>query len=336
MKIAFVLYPEAIISGNSNGIKSQAKSWKKGLENLRHEVVEINVWENYNWKSFDIIHIFGTGLWVHSFVKSLYVKNQNIVFSPIIDTIQSPLKYKISTFIGFKKMRLWSPTYTLKQTLPLVKGVFVRSDYERIFLEKSMSYSKDKIYKVMLPYELDSNESFQEIKENFCLHISSIYQERKNVVRLIKAAKKYKFNLVLAGAKGTDKQFQKIEQEIKDSQNISVLGFISEDEMIDLYKRAKVFALPSISEGVGIVALNAANFGCDIVITNIGGPKEYYSNLAEIVDPFNVDAIGKSVNSLLKNKTYQPQLKKNINSKFSNSSTSLNLENAYLKILEYN
>ena len=329
MKIAYVLYPNAVLSGDSNGIKSQAKIWKKGLVKLGHDVFEVNSWNNYNWQNFDIIHVFGTGLWVNSFVKGLFEKNKNIVFSPIIDTVQSPFKYKLSTFLGIEKLRLWSPTYALKKTLPYVKGVFVRSDYESVFFEKSMSFSKNKIYKVMLPYELDSNKSFQEIKENFCLHISSIYHDRKNVLRLIKAAKKFNFKLVLAGSKGTDKQFQKIKEEIKDSENITVLGFITEDEMIDLYKKAKVFALPSISEGVGIVALNAANFGCDIVITNIGGPKEYYYNLAKIVNPYSVDDIGLAVKELLNGKTYQPKLKKIIRSEFSNSRIARDISNIY-------
>lgn len=133
MKIGFLLGQEAILSGNSNGIKSQAKTWKKGLELNGHNVLELNAWGNYNWSSFDIIHVFGTGFWLHSLVKGIYIKNKNIVISSIIDSIESPFKYKFSTFVGFEKLRLWSPTYTLKKTLPYVKGVFVRSKYESIF-----------------------------------------------------------------------------------------------------------------------------------------------------------------------------------------------------------
>lgn len=46
-------------------------------------------------------------------------------------------------------------------------------------------------------------------------------------------------------------------------------------------------------EGVGIVAVDAAIYGCEIVITNIGGPKEYYDNMAYTVNPYNIDDIGK-------------------------------------------
>jgi glycosyltransferase involved in cell wall biosynthesis len=332
MKIAYIIYPGAVISGNSNGIKSQARTWGSGLSKLGHNLVEVNPWGNYLWKEFDLIHVFGTGLWVHSFIKSLFIKNKNIVFSPIIDTIQTPFKYKISTYLGLEKLRLWSPTYTLKKTLPYVKGVFVRSDYEALFLKESMGFSKDKIHKVMLPFDSICEDTNQLVKENFCLHISSIYQDRKNVVRLIKAAKKYNFNLILAGSKGTAEEFLPLKREIGNLENIKVLGFISEEEKIDLYKRAKVFALPSISEGVGIVALDAANYGCDIVITNIGGPKEYYNNMAEIVNPFDIDAIGTSIKKLLQGKSYQPKLKEYVVSNFNKKSISTKLEREYLNI----
>ena len=68
MKIGFFLVEIAIISGNSNGIKSQARAWAKGLKSRGHIVEELNVWGNYDWKTFDIIHVFGTGVWLHNFV----------------------------------------------------------------------------------------------------------------------------------------------------------------------------------------------------------------------------------------------------------------------------
>lgn len=335
MKIAFVLYPEAIISGDSNGIKSQAKSWGKGLQGLGHDVVEINVWGNYNWKSFDVIHVFGTGLWLYSFVKHLRNKNENIVLSPIIDSTQSKFKYKLSTFFGFKKIRLWSPSYMLKKTLPLVKFVYARSHYEKDFFSKSMKYNENNIRLIPLSYDNDlciSTNRKTVKKEDFCLHISSIYQERKNVIRLIAAAKKYKFQLVLAGAKGTEEQFKPIKEAIGDAKNISVLGFISEEKMIALFNRAKVFALPSICEGVGIVALNAGYFGCEIVITNIGGPKEYFNGFAENVNPFSTNQIGKAILKSIQKKDSK-DLEKFIKQNNNTNVLAKRLEKSYLEIL---
>ena len=45
------------------------------------------------------------------------------------------------------------------------------------------------------------------------------------------------------------------------AKNIEYVGTLSEDSLKDYYRRAKVFALPSYSEGVGMVAMEATDYG---------------------------------------------------------------------------
>jgi glycosyltransferase involved in cell wall biosynthesis len=112
---------------------------------------------------------------------------------------------------------------------------------------------------------------------------------------LIEAAKKYKFQLKLAGAlhgKGDEDWLNNL---IEGASNIEYVGMISDDELVSYYRKCKVFALPSLLEGVGMVALEAAGFGAEIVLTNLGAPKEYWQGHATLVDPYSVDDIGKAV-----------------------------------------
>ncbi|MFV0553805.1 MAG: glycosyltransferase [Mangrovibacterium sp.] len=333
MKIGYFLAPKNIISGDSNGIKGQARAWKMLLTDRGHEVVELNVWGNYDWKQFDIIHIFGFGPWLPDFLATMTPKNPAIVISPIIDTIQPVSLYKLSTFCGCSKLRMTSPTHALKNSIANFKGIFTRTDYESVYVNKALGCPKEYIYKIPLTYEVDATKQLSLDKENFCLHISSIYQKRKNVIRLIKAAKKYNFQLVLAGSKGTEEEFAPLKKEIGNAENIQVLGYISEEKKYELYSKAKVFALPSISEGVGLVALDAAVNNCEIVITKIGGPKEYYGDLAEVVNPYSVDEIGVSVSKLLSAKGYQPKLKEHILKSYNPSYLANCLEKSYLEII---
>ncbi|WP_163710525.1 glycosyltransferase [Mangrovibacterium lignilyticum] len=292
----------------------------------------IECWGNYDWSSYDLVHIFGRGLWLIDFIPNLASKNPNIVISPIIDSIESVFLYKLTSFLGNEKLRMYSLTYGLRKIFPQISGVFVRSDYEARYIRNSLGLPSNKIYKVPLSLSKEINISHHE-KENFCLHVSSIYHDRKNVIRLIQAAKKYKFKLVLAGSKGTSKQYAPIRDEIGNATNITVLGFVTDDELDTLYKKAKVFALPSISEGVGIVALDAAAYGCEIVITNIGGPKEYYTEMAEIVDPFSIDKIGNAISKLLNGKSHQPNLQKHINKFYQPNTIGEKLIQSYLEII---
>ena len=101
---------------------------------------------------------------------------------------------------------------------------------------------------------------------------------------------------------------------------------------MNLYRRCKVFALPSINEGVGIVALNAAVQGANIVITNVGGPKEYYGNFAYQVDPHNVDDIGQAVLRAMDDDTMQPHLRQHIITNYCCEAIAERLVNAYNKL----
>ena len=99
-------------------------------------------------------------------------------------------------------------------------------------------------------------------------------------------------------------------------------------------KGAKVFALPSLNEGVGLVALEAAIHGCNIVITNLGGPKEYYNKeMVELVNPYDIDDIGKAIVRAMEDCGSQPSLRKELKKKYNVSSCVDQLIESYQKIL---
>ena len=55
-----------------------------------------------------------------------------------------------------------------------------------------------------------------------------------------------------------------------------------------------------------MVALDAAVAGCQIVLTDVGGPKEYYNGLATTVDPYDIDAIGSAIIQSMESNEDQP------------------------------
>lgn len=54
MKIGFILSNP--VFAQSNGIVSQALTWKKGLEANGHQVVLINMWDKNDWTTFNVLH----------------------------------------------------------------------------------------------------------------------------------------------------------------------------------------------------------------------------------------------------------------------------------------
>ena len=154
-----------------------------------------------------------------------------------------------------------------------------------------------------------------------------------NSVTRKKDAKESLLRLVLGGILRNEQEKKLLDSWIRDKPNVTYMGYISYDTMLDLYKRAKVFALPSIYEGVGVVALDAAAMGCDIVITRLGGPKEYYNNMAVEVNPYSIDEIGLAVSQLMQGQTFQPDLRKYILENYSLKNISEQLEMAFSIVL---
>lgn len=328
MKIGFI-YSELRLS-KGNGVVSQALTWKRLLEGLGHEVVMWNPWDYYDIPSFDAITIFCISNNLEQLVDAIYKKNHNIFLAPILDPDYSITNARLRSYVAVPQLRLYNRFGSLRRIQSKIKGVLVRSDFEEKYIHKSFGYPLDKCFKVMLPSGVGKQQDLNlECREPFCFHMSFVTDARKNVKRLVDASVKYKFPLVLAGGIHYEHEREKFEQWIKDKPNVKYLGYISEEEKIRLFRTAKVFALPSTNEGVGLVALEAAAYGCDVVITSLGGPKEYYGNLAEVVDPYSVDEIGSAVRKLLYGNTYQPQLANHIQINFSNEKIANQLSNIY-------
>ena len=329
MKIAFILTSGIFVP--THGVVSQALTWKTGLEQLGNEVFLINMWEKNDWKSFDIIHFYGYSDYMSDAINNISKVNTNIVVSPILDPDYSINRLKLYARWGSLKLKLSNRYHSLFSSKDKIKLFLVRSKFEKEYIVKGIGVREKKCS--IVPLSFNGSSLIPTLKrEPFCLHISLLTDERKNVKRLIEAAIKYNFHLVLGGKLRNEGELKLLKSWIGNNNNIEYHGYLSEDEMMSLYSRAKVFALPSTNEGVGIVAIEAASLGCDIVITNIGGPKEYYNGMAKVINPYSIDEIGQAVHDLMKGETYQPELKNYIQTNFSLQSVSRQLLSAYKNI----
>ena len=290
-----MIIPSPIISP-TGGVKIQAEMWRDGFKELGHEGVLINDWEEQNWKSYDAIIILGYGGSFRLWMRGLSWNNKNLAIAPIIDPKWSKLIFKF--FVKYwgsqKYLGLTSQFHDLYIGSKLGKIFFTRSNQETEYLSYSCDIPKERIFQIPLSVRFHPLHNMPK-KENICLHFSRLHAANKNVSRLIEAAKKYGFLLKLGGVLNGKEEEEWLHRQIEDSENIEYIGLVSDEELKGWYERAKVFALPSLVEGVGMVALEAAGYGCEVVLTNIGAPKDYYGGRAFLVDPYSVDDIGKGV-----------------------------------------
>jgi glycosyltransferase involved in cell wall biosynthesis len=137
-------------------------------------------------------------------------------------------------------------------------------------------------------------------RERIILSVGAI-QRRKNIVRLIEAFEQAapEWRLVLAGSFGFDSEeaLQRIQRSSR-KRDIQVLGYVSDSELEDLYRRASLLAFPSLDEGFGMPILDAMARGVPVLTSNISAMPEVAGDAALLVDPTDVNAIADGLRRL--------------------------------------
>lgn len=140
-----------------------------------------------------------------------------------------------------------------------------------------------------------------EASQPMILHTGAI-QERKNIYRLIEAFEQLppEWKLVLAGGIGfgAERILERIKISSR-SRDIQVTGYISNDELSELYRQASVFAFPSLDEGFGMPILEAMIRGIPVVTSRRSATEEVAGNAAILIDPQNTDDIAAGIFRLI-------------------------------------
>ena len=127
------------------------------------------------------------------------------------------------------------------------------------------------------------------------LHVGAI-QKRKNVHRLIEAFSRLPepWTLVLAGSAGYGAE----EILAKATERVKVTGYLTNEQLSDLYRRASIFAFPSLDEGFGMPVIEAMAYGVPVLSSNSSALPEVCGDAAILVDPTNTDQIAESWDDL--------------------------------------
>ncbi|RXK57443.1 glycosyltransferase family 1 protein [Lacibacter luteus] len=108
-----------------------------------------------------------------------------------------------------------------------------------------------------------------------------------------------RFKYILAGKADAVElaRMQALIKELQLEKYVALPGFVADDEVIDHYLLADVFAMPSKGEGFGIVYIEAMACGLAVVAGNKDGSTEalQFGKLGTLVDPDNADELAKAL-----------------------------------------
>lgn len=122
-------------------------------------------------------------------------------------------------------------------------------------------------------------------------------EPRKNLERLVKAFESLKlkdFDLVIAGKFGWGPSTT-----LRVKQSVKLLGYASQEQLVDLYSNALCFVYPSLYEGFGIPILEAFQCGCPVITSDISSMPEVGGRAAFYVDPLSISDIAEKIESVI-------------------------------------
>lgn len=229
-------------------------------------------------------------------------------------TTLNPITYKIKQ-LGYKQI---FRTAISKSEKILVPSNFVKDKLidEWNVDEKKIAVTYEGVEGQLIAIATDCTQAkTNKVLQKFNIRAPYIFyvgnaHPHKNVEGLIAAFRQLKFKiknlkLVLAGQ---DHYFwERIKRE-NNEPDIIYTGYISDEQLVALYKGAKAFVMPSFEEGFGIPTLEAMAFSCPIVSSNAGALKEVGADAAIYFDPNNIGDMVEKISQVLNNNSLRKSL----------------------------
>lgn len=87
-------------------------------------------------------------------------------------------------------------------------------------------------------------------------------------------------------------------------------GPVSDDQLVRLYRQARLFVFPSRYEGFGLPVLEAMACGCPVISSNASSLPEVVGDAGVLVEPDDVEGLSREMRSLLSDEGRRDELRK--------------------------
>lgn len=314
---------------------------KEYLERIGVEV-DISVELEPNLDAYDIVHLFNLTRVQETYIQMLNAKKKNkpIILSTVywpshefekigqkgirrlvsgmlsvnqIESLKAFYKY------AFKGERNKGTKYLMthgfddmqKQILSLSDWFLPNSKLEMDQIKEVLDFKTNNY--TVVPNAIDKERVTKSLEENsgefkrfknYILCVGRI-ETRKNQENLIRALEGSNYKVLFVGKVAPNHQAygDKIIEQIEANPNYEYIDSISNDLLYQLYKECKVHVLISWFETPGLVSLEAASMGCNVVVSDRGTTKDYFQDYAFYCSPNNIADIKKAIDQAY-NKQY--------------------------------
>ncbi len=229
-------------------------------------------------------------------------------------TTLNPVTYKIKQF-AYKKV--------FKNAISKAEKILVPSNYVKQLLVSEWKIAEDKvavtyeavdgiifaIANIMREKKINQVIKKFNVKPPYIFYVGNAHPH-KNVEGLIEAflklRERYQYlQLVLSG---NDHYFWQKVKSMYSQKDIIYTGYVTDEDLVALYKNAQSFIMPSFEEGFGIPILEAFTCDCAVVSSNKGSLPEVGGEAAIYFDPSDMEDMVAKIDIVLKSQKLRQDL----------------------------
>jgi len=150
------------------------------------------------------------------------------------------------------------------------------------------------------------------VKKKIILAVGNM-QPRKNFVNLVHAMNfiPKNYSLVLCGKPQDDKEVARIKRAVKSGgleKRVTIKGFVTDEELSNLYATSTLLAYPSFFEGYGYPLIEAFSAGLPVVTSDASCMPEIAGDAAIYIDPHNPQSLAGGINMVIQKKDVSDRL----------------------------
>jgi glycosyltransferase involved in cell wall biosynthesis len=292
--------------------------WRaESLRRAGHHVDFLPAWRELDWQQYDVAHLFMANGDSFALAQAIQA-HLPLVLSPIIDRTQTDLVLRVATWSERCLPGFYSHLGRCAALCVEADLVCLRSLEEERRLVRGLGVNGRRIVApcgLPKPVAAVRDARWDDLTDRpYVLFVGDAGNPRKNVARLIQAVSGLKTTLLVAGVMSPGSTARRVKLLIADNPRVHWLGPIEEPVKTDLMRRAAVFALPSLMEGIGLAAMEAAWHGTTVVTTPRGGATDYLGDDAYYVCPQSVGDIRRQLDRALRHRRdASPRLRERFN-----------------------
>ena len=296
------------------GVRTQVLQTKEALENIGVHVTLFDSWRTLEWNEFDLVHIFSANMATYHFARAVKAQGIPLVISPVFYTRRTAKVVRsviaADRWIGRKIRGIWTDYGLIAEMCSWAEAVTPNTSEEGKLFVDAFGIPENKV--IVVPNGVE--ERFMHASpglfereyglKNFILSVGNIGPDRKNILRLIEALESVKQPAVIIGRLEDTPSGRACLERASRNPRLLMIDAIPHESMLlaSAYAACDVFVLPSQFETPGIAALEAGLAGAKIVITPVGGTRDYFGNDAIYVDPASPENIAQGIQRALEHK----------------------------------